>query len=454
MEILLLILDRIMKFLTFINKSGSNVMMPIIIASLGILMGAGFGKSIRGGLTVGVGLIGLGLSTGLMGELAKAVAQMSANFGLSLGTIDIGWPAAAAIAFATKVGALIIPVCLAVNILMILTKTTQTVNIDIWNFWHFAFTGSLVAAMTNNVWLGIVAAVCNEVIVLVLGDITAPALESTLNMPGVSLPHGFSAAFAPIALLSNWIIEKIPGLRDIDFSLEGLQDKIGIFGEPIIIGFVLGLVIGVAAGQKFAAAMTTAINLAATMVLIPKMAALLMEGLIPISDAASAFIDKHFSGRGQMYIGLDSAIGVGHPMTIALALILVPVSLFLAVVLPGNTVLPAVDLAVFPFMFVLIVPICKGNGFRSLLTGLICLTAGLYIATYLAGPTTTVAASIDFDMGGATSISSICDGANPLTALLYTIGRLPTAVAYVVLAAISVAFIVYNGIRIRKINKA
>ena len=444
----------ILNVFAFISGCGSVVMMPIIITILGVIMGAGLGKSIRGGLTVGVGLIGLTLSTGLMGFLSTAVGQMSANLNLSLATIDIGWPAAAAIAFATEVGALIIPVCLLVNIIMIVTSTTQTVNIDIWNFWHFAFTGSLVAVVTGDVILGMVAAVCNEVIVLVLGDITAPALETTLNMPGVSLPHGFSAAFAPIALLCNWIIEKIPGLRDIDFSLEGLQDKIGIFGEPIIVGFVLGLIIGVAAGQEFAVAMTTAINLAATMVLIPKMAALLMEGLMPISDAASAFIDKHFSGKGQMYIGLDSAIGVGHPMTITLALILVPVSLFLAVVLPGNTVLPAVDLAVFPFIFVLILPICKGNGFRSLLTGLICLTAGLYIATYLAGPTTAVAASINFDMGGATSISSICDGANPLTALIFTIGKLPTVVAYVVLIAIAVAFAVYNGIRIRKINKA
>ncbi len=444
----------ILEFFAFIKGCGASVMMPIIIALLGILMGAGMGKSIRGGLTVGVGIIGLSLSTGLMTYLSDAVAQMSANYNLSLATIDIGWPAAAAIAFATDVGTFIIPVCLAVNIIMILTSTTQTVNIDIWNYWHFAFTGSLVAVVTGSVPLGIVAAICNEVIVLVLGDITAPALETTLGMPGVSLPHGFTAAFAPIAMVCNWIIEKIPGLRDIDFSLEGLQDKIGVFGEPIIVGFVLGLVIGVAAGQDFQKAMETAINLAATMVLIPKMAALLMEGLIPISDAASAFIDKHFSGKGQMYIGLDSAVGVGHPMTITLGLILVPVALFLAVILPGNTVLPAVDLSVLPYMFVLILPICKGNGFRSLITGLICLTAGLYIATYLAAPTTAVAASIDFNMGGATSISSICDGANPLTALLFTIGKLPTTVAFVVLIAVSVLFAVYNGIRIRKINKS
>ncbi|MBO7698173.1 MAG: PTS sugar transporter subunit IIC [Erysipelotrichaceae bacterium] len=443
----------ILDFFGFINSAGSTVMMPIIITLIGLVMGAGFGKSLRGGLTVGVGLIGLNLATGLMGYLATAVGQMSARFGLSLSTVDIGWPAAAAAAFATQVGSFIIPVCLLVNIIMIVTSTTQTVDIDVWNYWHFAFTGSLVTAITGSLPLGLVAAVCNEVIVLVLGDITAPALETTLGMPGVSLPHGFTAAFAPIALACNWVIEKIPGLRDVDFTLEGLQEKIGIFGEPVIVGFILGLVIGLLAGQDFVGFMSTAIYLAAAMVIIPKMAALLMEGLMPISDAASEFIDKHFKGKGKMYIGLDSAVGVGHPMTITLGLILVPISVLLAVILPGNTVLPAVDLSVFPFMFVLILPICKGNGFRSLITGLICITLGLYIATSLAGPTTQVCHSIG-QYTDIPSLSSICDGANPLTWVLFKLGTLPQAVAYVAFAVIACACAVYNGIRIRKENKA
>ena len=40
-------------------------------------------------------------------------------------------------------GALIIPICLGVNFLMLITKTTRTVNIDLWNYWHFAFIGAV-----------------------------------------------------------------------------------------------------------------------------------------------------------------------------------------------------------------------------------------------------------------------------------------------------------------------
>lgn len=98
-------------------------------------MGAKFGKALRAGLTVGVGFIGLNLVIGMLGgNLGPAVQQMVTNYGLSLTVIDVGWPAAAAIAFASQVGALIIPIALAVNVIMILTKTTQTVNIDVWNF--------------------------------------------------------------------------------------------------------------------------------------------------------------------------------------------------------------------------------------------------------------------------------------------------------------------------------
>lgn len=446
-------MDFIVNVFNTISGAGSTVVMPIIIALIGIIMGAGVGKSIRGGLMVGVGLMGLSLATGLMGTMADAVASMSARFGLSLSTIDIGWPAAAAIGNATTVGTLIIPVCLLVNIILLVVGATQTADIDIWNYWHFAFTGSLITCVTGSLPLGLVGAICNEVIVLVLGDITAPALETTLQMPGVSMPHGFTAAFVPFALILNWIIEKIPGLRDVDFSLEGLQDKIGVFGEPIIVGFILGLIIAILGGYKVAAALNCAVTMAATMVLIPRMASLLMEGLMPISDAAGAFIDKHFAGKGQIYIGMDSALGVGHPMTIALGLVCVPVIVLLAVVLPGNTVIPAVDLSVLPYVFVLVLPICKGNGFRSFLVGLICCILGLYIATDLAAPITSVAQSIGFDMGGATSISSICDGANPLTWALFKVSSLGVTVSMIVFVAIAVACAAYNFVRIKKLAK-
>ena len=238
MDIFQIIMDGI----NFVVGLGSSVMMPIVITLLGLIMGAKPGKAIRAGLTVGVGFIGLNLVIGMLGSnLGPAVQQMVTNYGLSLTVIDVGWPAAAAIAFATKVGALVIPIALAVNIVMILTKTTQTVNIDVWNFWHYAFTGSLVYFATNNLVFGLIAAAIQAAMTLILADWTAKGVEEYCGLPGVSIPHGLSVAFVPVALVINKILDYIPGINKINMDAVAVQKKFGLFGEPRVNVLLLNL---------------------------------------------------------------------------------------------------------------------------------------------------------------------------------------------------------------------
>lgn len=445
-------METILNFFDFIQDLGVSVLMPIVIFLIGLAFKTGFGKSLKAGLTVGVGFIGLNLVINeLLGtSLSPAVKEMITRFGLELQAIDIGWPATAAIAFGSTVGIIIIPVGLVVNIVMLLTNTTQTVNVDIWDYWHFAFSGALVAILTNSVMYGVIAAVFNMIIIMVLGDITAPYVEKSLDLPGVSLPHGFTAAYAPIAMLFNKIFDAIPGVRNINISTEKLQEKFGVFGEPIFVGSILGVFIGILAGYDVKGVLTLAISLAAVLVLIPKMAALLMEGLIPISDAASEYIQENFKNRGKIYIGLDSAIGVGHPVTMAISLVLVPMAVFLAVILPGNQVMPFADLATIPWMFVLITPIVRGNAFRAIIIGIVSLTVGLYLATDLAPLMTSAASNVGFEMPeGSELISSIVDGANPLSWIIVRANEFGT-IGLIVLGVFAVGLAIWNRRRIIK----
>lgn len=454
-------MDAIVAFFNGLSSLGVSVVMPIVLTIIGCCFGAGFGKSLKAGLTVGIGFIGLNLVINqLMGtDLASAVTAMVNRFGLELSVIDVGWPAASAIAMGSVVGTIIIPLALLVNVVMLLTNTTQTADVDIWNYWHFAFTGALVAIVTNNVGLGIFAAIINEVVVLIIGDVTAPLVEESLGLPGVSIPHGFSGAYVPIAFAVNWLLDKIPGIKNINWDVRSMQKKFGVFGDPVMLGSIIGLVIGILAGYGLLpvthsdgtttqSVLYIAVAMGAVMVLIPRMAALLMEGLLPISDAASAFIQKHFSNRGKIYIGLDSAVGTGHPVTLTMALILVPVAVFLAFILPGNKVVPLADLACIPYMLVLITPIVHENGFRGLLVGIVVLAVGFYIATDLSPLITSAAANVNFDMGGAAAISSICDGANPLTWLIVRFGTIGTYIGLIVLAVGDVALALWNRKRI------
>lgn len=444
-------MSYVLGFFNYIQNLGATVMMPIIICILGIILGAKLGKSIRGGLTVGVGFIGLNLVIAALSDnLGPAVEQMIKRYGFSLSVIDVGWPAAASIAFASKVGMMIIPVCLIVNIVMIITNTTQTIDVDIWDYWHFAFTGALVAIVTKSQLIGLVAAILNMVIIMVIGDYTAPGVEKTLGLPGVSLPHGFTGAYAPIAIVLDKIIDLIPGVRNINFSVEKAQKKFGVFGEPIMVGTVLGMIIAIVAGYNFGGVLKLGITMGAVLVLIPKMAALLMEGLVPISDAASEFIRKRYSNRGKMYIGLDSAVGVGHPLTLSVSLILVPLTVFMAMIIPGNKVLPFADLSVIPWMFVLITPVVNGNGFRALIDGIVVLAVGLLISTNLSPLITTAAINAKYKMPiGAAQISCICDGANPLTWAIVRLNGIGKF-GMIIVAVIAVVLAVLNRKRIIK----
>jgi PTS system galactitol-specific IIC component len=87
----------------------------------------------------------------------------------------------------------------------------------------------------------------------------------------------------------------------------------------------------------------------------------------------------------------------------AVALLLVPISLALAVVLPGNRMLPFADLAVLAFYIIWAVAASRGNIFRGLINGILVVVAILYIGSDLAAATTRLASAAGFrpDVGAA-----------------------------------------------------
>lgn len=414
-----------MRIIELILGMGPTVMLPVVIFLLAMILGEKPGKSFRAGVTIGVGFIGIGLVIGLlMDSLGPAAQAIVVRTGIELDVLDVGWPAAAAIAFGSRVGAVIIPIGLAVNFLMLLTKTTKTVNVDIWNFWHFAFTGALVAMATGSFAIGVIAAAVNTAIVLKLADWTAPIIQKFYDIPGISMPHGFSVAYVPIAIPLNTLIDKIPVINKIEADPEAITKKFGILGEPIIVGLFLGIILGLLAGYDLTGILNLGMSMAGVMLLLPRVVKILMEGLIVVSEAARSFFQKRFAGQ-EFYIGLDSAIAIGHPTAIASALILVPITILLAVILPGNRLLPFGDLATIPFMVVLIAPITRGNVFRTVLIGTVVIGVGLLIATNVAPLHTQAAIEAAFEFPeGAVLISSICSGANPLTWILLQISKI------------------------------
>jgi len=398
-----------------IDSLGATVVLPIIIFVLGLILGAKPGKAFRAGVTIGIAFIGINLIINLMWSTLSGTAQaMVTNWNIQRDVVDVGWPSAAAIAFGTDVGLWVIPIALAVNVVLLLIKWTKTLNIDVWNFWHFAFLGSLVYIVTGNLTYGLIASAIAAALALFFADWTAKAVQSFYKLPGISIPHLTSGPGVPFAIVTNWILDRIPGVKNWKADPDTIQKKLGVFGEPVILGLIIGLVLGILgyynADQAVVKILQTGINLAAVMLLLPRMVQILMEGLIPISEAARDFMKKRASDR-EIYIGLDSAILIGHPAAISTALVLVPIAILLSIILPGNHVLLFADLAVIPFVVALFAPLMRGNIFRMIIAGTLELIAGFYIATGMADFFTSAAVNAGFAMPeGAAKITSIADG--------------------------------------------
>jgi PTS system galactitol-specific IIC component len=436
---------------------GASIALPILITLFGVALGERLPRAFRAGVTIGIGFIGIGLIVGLLfGAVGPAATGLAERFSVDLSIVDVGWPASAAIAFGAKVGAIIIPLCLALNVLLLAVGLTKTFDIDLWNYWHFAFIGGLVASITESYAKGIATAAIAMLLTLALADWAAPRIQKQYNYPDISFPHGTSAPYALLAFPLNALFDRIPGLKNWKADPDSIQKRFGVFGESMILGLVIGLILGLAGfgiddpRTDIIAILGLGINLAAAMLLLPRMVAILMEGLVPISEAARSFVQKRFPGR-KFYIGLDSAVVIGQPAVIATSLILVPVSLLTAIALSplGNKVLPLVDLATIPFIVALMVPIFGGNIIRSVIGGAIVIGGGLFIATAVGPTLTMVAVESGFENTTGGTISSLVDGANPMTGLFYWLSDVGGWTGIGILGAVSLAFAIWVKLKVK-----
>lgn len=485
-------MDIVKAVYDFITGLGPSVVMPIVITLLAIALGAEIGRALRAGITVGIGFVGINLIIGLLMQYLGPAAQgMVTNWGISLTFIDVGWPAQAAIAFGTQVGSVIFILGLAVNILMLLFRWTKTLDVDLWNYWHWAFTGSLIYVATGNFWLGLLGSAIHAAYTLKVADWTAPTIQKYFGWPDLSISQGWATAsmlivwptvkvldligiereaprpspapvpvrasapqFVPApsggtATASVAVLEREPTPvlstdgayqheeepeqepEEKETDLDRLRRRIGVFGEPVLIGLALGLIVGLLAyapaatpaGDKFKSILQLGMAMAAVMLLMPRVVGILMEGLVPLSEQAREFLQKRFRGR-EFYIGMDSALMIGDPLTLTVGMLLVPITLLLALVLPGNKLMPFADLAATPFFVVMLAPMTGGKFWKTLITGVVIMIVIMYMGSAMSPFITTTAASIGYKFPeGAAQIGGF---ANPLGWLLVMGARLFT----------------------------
>ncbi len=371
-------------FFGWINSLGATVILPIALFFIGIAFKVKPAQAFVNGLRVGIGFFGLNVMIGVVaqniGPLASAIVERT---GLALSIPDVGVGLHFPIAFSLPAAAFMIPLGILVNIVMLVLKLTKTVNIDVWNFWPWLFSWACVQGVTGNALFGFLAFLFTGVVSLVMGDLQAKYIEENYKMPGISFPHPFSSFFGLLAWPFMWLFDRIPGVKDWEADIESLQKKIGPLGNSTVLGLIIGFVLSLVAGYNVIQALQTGVIVAAILLLMPEMIKNLMSGLFPISEAARKMLSERFPGR-EFYIGLDCAVGVAQPSAIVVGVLLIPITLLLAAILPGNKLLPLADLAFLGFWVAMPMAMFKNNIVKGVIYGTVAIAVSLWMATSIA----------------------------------------------------------------------
>ncbi len=334
-------------------------------------------------MTVGVGLAGLFLVVDLIiAALQPAVAALATRLGLQLALVDVNW-ADAGIAWGWPGVAALVLTIIVVNLIMVFLRITKTLWTDVWSYWHGSALAGFVWALTGSVVWGVVGGVVYLAIGSLLSDITAKEYQDFNDMPGIGVPCGPTVQASIAAMPIVWLIDRIPGLKDWDASPEGIRKRFGLIGEPAILGLVLGMIIGLAAGYNVQGLLGLGMQVATMMLVLPRMVSIISEGLVPITMSIIEFMRERFPDR-EINVAVDCAVLLGHPAVMASSVIMFPLSILLAAVLPGVQMLPIASLAVVPFMAGAVVPYTKGNVIKTVIVLLIFLIPVMYFATLTA----------------------------------------------------------------------
>ena len=446
-------------FFSTISGLGKYLMVPLMVALIGIAFKCNVNKAVKGGITVGIGLFGLDLALSIVSNYLGPVATgLVGKANLNLDVIDVGWTALSGIAYGTEIGAFIIPLMLAFNLIMLAVGATKTMDIDIWNFWHYALTGSLIYVITNNLFFGLLAALAHAAVIFLIADRTAKRVQEVIGLPGISIPHG--------GCLGQWIVgfilEPLYNLLGkgktgeektiSQTNAKKLQDNpvLKVIKDPIYLGFILGTVIAFIGGQDAKTSFTTGMAMAALLYLTPRMVKILMEGLVPISQACSKIMAEK-NKSGELYIGMDNAVGLGHTTVMLISVIAIPVCVALCAIVPGNRIIPIASLAACGYNCSMLNVVHRGKVGRTLLSCTIFLALTLVIASIMAPKITEVALSSGYTWSQSeyTLISAI-SGTLWSTFPLFLLFNINSTIGAVCCLAIIIACVVLQKIYFKK----
>lgn len=380
-------LDILNDGFNFFISLGGSAMMFIIITVLSLLFGVSFSKALEGGLRMAIALTGMGAVISLLtSSFGPALNAFVSSTGVNLSITDLGWAPLAVITWGSMYTLYFAFICIITNLVMLFLKVTNTLNVDLFNIWNLSVLGLLVNYYSgDNIFVTSIFVVFIYALMLFNADAIKPTINELLDYDedNITTTAHPSLLVAPLAMILNRFIDRfIPFIDKFDFDAETLNKKIGFWGSKFAIGVYLGVFIGVLGQQSVPEIFTLAFTAGVALELFGLVGGWFGPAIEPLSGGISTMMSKRLRGH-KLLVAIDWPILASRAEIWAVANILAPILLLIAMVLPENQVLPLGGIILTVLTPALLL-VTKGKVIRMTLIGTVLIPLFLWAATLIA----------------------------------------------------------------------
>ncbi|WP_412989169.1 PTS transporter subunit IIC [Pediococcus siamensis] len=364
------------------NFLGVIPIMALTLILVSCLVGVHFFDAFESGTRLAISLTGISAIIHLLVKVYKpAMSSFINTTGIHLTVIDVGWAPLATITWGTPYTLLFLLITILTNLFMIKIRWTTTLDVDIFDIWHVAFTALLAMYFGANIFTAVILVIVLGILKLKNSDLMKPTFNDLLNNwnnPMTSTHMNYM--INPLLMLFNKIFDIfLSPLDKYDFDVSKLNEKIGFWGSNFIIGCYLGVFVGMVGKMPGSRIFVLSFTGGVALQLFAEIGAWFVKAVDGLTQRITELLNKFLKNR-NLNVGLDWAFINERSEIWGAANILAPIMLIESLVLPGNHILPLggiIAMGVTPALLV----VTQGHIIRMIFIGALELPLFLWAGT-------------------------------------------------------------------------
>lgn len=163
---------------------GAPTIMLVVLTIIALCFRVKFSKALEGGMKLAIALTAIGDVMNLLTtNFAPAMNQFVKNTGMHKDIMDMGWAPLATITWGSPYTLYFLLVLIILNVLMLIFKRTNTLDVDIFDVWHSAFVGLFAVFCGAPLWLATLLILLIGYLKIVNSDLMKPTFDDLLDAP-------------------------------------------------------------------------------------------------------------------------------------------------------------------------------------------------------------------------------------------------------------------------------